>query len=214
MCTDCRKEPHRWLYFFFFFFFQMFAYRSPMGGVGGRENTPPSLHPFRYCVSVSLRSIPPPSRQSCTTTKKKNSYFWLVVFSFDEIVPHVVLLLWCSTTQSPRPRYCHPCGGKRGGLFCPPPKSRGKFFFFSLPWRGHIIIATIPCPLCPCLIAGIKNPRDFHRNGHYNYPISSPSGSLPPPTHTDVRGFKKIPKAKLNSGLARGKIKSKTKSSF
>lgn len=185
MCTDCRKQLHRWLYFFLLF--QMFAYRSPMGGVGGRENTPPSLHtPFGAVCQLVWEVSPLHDRVVQLLLKKeKTRYFWSVVFPFDEIVPHVVLLLWCSTTQSPRPRYCHPCGGKRAGVCSAHPQSaEGKFFFFFLPWRGHIIIATIPCPLCPCLIAGIKNPRDFHRNGHYNYPISSPSGSLSPPyTH-------------------------------
>lgn len=170
-----------------FFFFQMFAYRSPMGGVGGRENTPPSLHtPFGAVCQLVWEVSPLHDRVvQLLKKKKKTRYFWSVVFPFDEIVPHVVLLLWCSTTQSPRPRYCHPCGGKRAGVCSAHPQSaEGSSSFLFLPWRGHIIIATIPCPLCPCLIAGIKNPRDFHRNGHYNYPISSPSGSLPPPyTH-------------------------------
>lgn len=185
-----------------------------MGGVGGRENTPPSLHtPFGAVCQLVLRSIPP-SRQSCTTTtkKRKNSVLLSVVFPFDEIVPHVVLLLWCSTMQSPRPRYCHPCGGKRAGVCSAHPQSaEGKFFFFFLPWRGHIIIATIPCPLCPCLIAGIKNPRDFHRNGHYNYPISSPSGSLSPPYTHRCKGIKKNPQSEIEFGSGAGENKKQNK---
>lgn len=185
-----------------------------MGGVGGRENTPPSLHtPFGAVCQLVWEVSPLHDRVVQLLLKKeKTRYFWSVVFPFDEIVPHVVLLLWCSTTQSPRPRYCHPCGGKRAGVCSAHPQSaEGKFFFFFLPWRGHIIIATIPCPLCPCLIAGIKNPRDFHRNGHYNYPISSPSGSLSPPYTHRCKGIKKNPQSEIEFGSGAGENKKQNK---
>jgi hypothetical protein len=185
-----------------------------MGGVGGRENTPPSLHtPFGAVCQLVWEVSPLHDRVVQLLLKKeKTRYFWSVVFPFDEIVPHVVLLLWCSTMQSPRPRYCHPCGGKRAGVCSAHPQSaEGKFFFFFLPWRGHIIIATIPCPLCPCLIAGIKNPRDFHRNGHYNYPISSPSGSLSPPYTHRCKGIKKNPQSEIEFGSGAGENKKQNK---
>lgn len=187
-----------------------------MGGVGGRENTPPSLHtPFGAVCQLVWEVSPLHDRVVQLLLKKKKlgtfgrSYF-LLTRSFR------MLCCCCDALRRnlPGPVIVILAVVRGRGFVLPTPQSaEGKFFFFFLPCRGHIIIATIPCPLCPCLIAGIKNPRDFHRNGHYNYPISSPSGSLPP-SPTDVRGLKKIPKAKLNSGLARGKTKSKTKSPF
>jgi hypothetical protein len=151
MCTDCRKQPHRWLDFFFSFsnvcVSITYGWRRWEG-----EYSPFLTHPFRCCVSVSLRSIPP-SRQSCTTTTKKRKKLGTFGRSYFLLTRSFRMLCCCCDAlrrNLPGPVIVILAVVRGREFVLPtPPKRRGKVLLFFLTLTGtyyycHYSLSSMP----------------------------------------------------------------------